>query len=194
MALPSAWHAQWRAKKKQLMMKFKILIGLTLVAALSAGCQQHGDSASIASAPTVPQTDVSPIAPIKTAIQAHLAHNSNLRLDSFDMELKQITFDGDHAKAQAEFHAKRGEGTMQLTYALAKRDGTWSVIESTPNGSNFSHPGLDKGQVRAAGGKGGDDSSVFQVLDRLHDSTGALAQTLPPGHLPVAASLKNKQP
>jgi hypothetical protein len=175
-------------------MKFKILIGMTFVAVLIGGCQQNGDSASVASAPGVAQTDVSPIVPIKTAIQAHLAHNSNLRLHSFDMELKQITVDGNHAKAQAEFHAKSGGGTMQLTYALAKRDGTWSVIESTPKGSNFSHPGLNNGQLPAAGVKRGDDSSVFQVLDKLHDRTGALAQTFPTGHPPVAASPKNKKP
>jgi len=41
--------------------------------------------------------------------------------------VKQVTIDRDHAQAQVEFHVKNGPGTMQLTYALAKRDGAWSV-------------------------------------------------------------------
>jgi hypothetical protein len=175
-------------------MRYKLTIALALLATGLLGCQQHGNSVSVASAPDVALADIGPNALIKTAIQAHLAHNSNLRLDSFDMEVKQVTFDGDHAKAQVEFHAKSGGGTMQLTYVLAKQDGQWSVVESTPNGSNFSHPGPDKGQIPAAGGKTGDDSSVFQTLDKLHDGKGAPAQNLTPGHPPVVPAPKNQQP
>src|SRR5690242_2945517 len=175
-------------------MRFKFTIALALFAASFAGCKQRVDSVPVASAPAAPALDTGPNAPIKTAIEAHLSHNGNLKLDSFDMEVKQVTFDGNHAKAQVEFHAKSGGGTMQLTYALAKQDGQWAVVESTPNGSNFSHPGPDTGQMPAAGGKTGDDSSVFQTLDKLHGGKGAPSQNLPPGHPPVAPATKNKQP
>ena len=175
-------------------MRFQFTIALALIAASLAGCKQRADSLPVASAPAAAQLDTGPNAPIKTAIEAHLSHNGNLKLDSFDMEVKQVTFDGDHAKAQVEFHAKSEGGTMQLTYALAKQNGQWSVVESTPNGSNFSHPGANTGQVPAAGGKTGDDSSVFQTLDKLHEGKGGPGQNLPPGHPPVAPATKNKQP
>jgi len=173
-------------------MTFRIAITLALSAAVFAGCQQSGNSKP--GTPAVASADTSPNAAIQTAIQAHLAHNSNLRVDSFDMEVKHVAFDGDHAQAQVEFHAKSGGGTMQLTYALVKRDGAWSVLESTPRGNNFSHQGLEKAQGTGAGGKGGSDSDVFQVLDKMHDGAVAPTKNLPPRHPPVAATPKNKQP
>ncbi|HXJ07128.1 MAG TPA: hypothetical protein VNH65_18645 [Candidatus Acidoferrum sp.] len=173
-------------------MRIGIAITLAFSVAAFSGCQQHGNSKP--GTPSVASVDTSPNSAIQTAIQAHLAHNSNLRLDSFDMEVKQVALDGDHARAQVEFHAKSGGGTMQLSYALVKRDGVWSVLESTPGGSNFSHPGLDKTQGTGAGGKVGSDSDVFQVLEKLHDGTDTSKKNLPRGHPPVAASPKNKQP
>lgn len=169
-------------------MKSKIAITLVVSAAVLAGCQQRGNSVS--GFPAVTSADASPNDAVRTAIQAHLAHNGNLNLNSFDTEVKQVTFDGDHAQAQVEFHAKNGPGTMQLTYALAKRDGAWSVVESTPGGSNFSHPALDKARVPAAGTMGG-DPAIFRALDNFHGGAAAPAQKLPPGHPPVVASPKS---
>jgi len=173
-------------------MRIGIATTLAFSVAVFSGCQQHGKSEP--GTPAVASADTSPKAAIQAAIQAHLAHNSNLRLDSFDMEVKQVALDGDHAQAQVEFNAKSGGGTMQLSYALVKREGAWSVVESTPGGSNFSHPGLDKTQGNGAGGKAGSDSDVFQALDKLHDGAAAPKKNLPPGHPPVAATPKNKQP
>ncbi|MGB8474825.1 MAG: hypothetical protein WCE61_12135 [Candidatus Acidiferrum sp.] len=177
-------------------MRFKIAITLAFCVAVLAGCQHQKQDNSFSSGQVAPPVDSSPNAAIRTAIQAHLAHNTNLRMDSFEMELKQVTFDGDHAQAQVEFHAKSGGGTMQLNYALAKKDGVWSVVESTPAGSNFSHPGTNKSQGTGAPGQMGGESDVFQALDKLHAGapTSTAPQSLPPGHPPVAASPKNKQP
>lgn len=165
--------------------KFAIIL---CISAMFMGCQQRADP--VAAAPSVPSADASPNDAIRNAIQAHLAHNGNLSLNTFDTEVKQVNFDGDHARAQVEFHAKNGPGTMQLTYALAKRDGVWSVVESTPAGSNFSHPPLDKSQGPAAGG----GSDVFRALDRVHGGGVATRQKLPPGHPPLAASPKDINP
>ena len=173
-------------------MRAKIRIMLAVSAALLAGCQQRAGSAP--STPMVASASVSPNDAIQTAIQAHLAHNGNLRLDAFDMTVKQVTFDGDHAQAQVEFHAKTGAGTMQLTYALAKQGGAWTVLESKPNGSNFSHPPLDKTQGTANSGKIGDNPPVFQVLDKIHGVGTPAAQNLPLGHPPIDSSPKDKQP
>jgi len=83
---------------------------------------------------------------------------------------------------------------MQLTYALAKRDGAWSVVESTPRGSNFSHPALDKAQAPAAGGTMSGDSAIFRTLDNFHGGAAKPPQNLPPGHPPITASPKEARP
>jgi hypothetical protein len=107
--------------------------GGTVSSPLSAG------SASSVVAPSSQTPEDS----IRTAIQAHLAHRGNLNLQSFDTQVKQVNIRGDHAQADVEFHVKGGPGVMQLTYQLEKRDNAWSVLESVPASSNFSHPPLD---------------------------------------------------
>ena len=166
-------------------MNCKLALTLVLSAATVAGCQQHGNSAS--GAPSVATADASPNDAIRTAIQAHLAHNGNLNLKSFDTEVKQVTIDRDRAEAQVEFHVKNGTGMMQRTYALAKRDGAWSVVESLSVGSNFSHPTPGE-QAPALGGAMGGESSVFRALDNFQGRTATPPQNLPPGHPPVVAS------
>jgi len=166
-------------------MRSKIAI-ILCVSAMAIGCQQRGNPVAVA--PAVASVDASPNDAVRTAIQAHLGHNGNLSLNSFDTEVKQVNFDGDHAQAQVEFHVKNGPGTMQLTYALAKRDGVWSVVESTPAGSNFSHPPLDKSQAPAAGDPMGGGSDIFRALDKVHGGASANQQKLPPGHPSITTS------
>jgi hypothetical protein len=173
-------------------MTAKNTIMLAVSAALLAGCQQR--SGSLPSTPMAVSTTASSNDAIQTAIQSHLGHNGNLRLDAFDMTVKQVTFDGDHAQAQVEFHAKTGAGTMQLTYALVKQGGAWTVLESKPAGSNFSHPPLDKTQGSANAGKAGENPPVFDVLDKIHGGSPTATQNLPPGHPPITSSPKDKQP
>jgi hypothetical protein len=173
-------------------MNSKIAITMVFSAAVLAGCQQRGNSVSGALAAA--SADASPNDAIHTAIQAHLAHNGNLSLTSFDTEVKQVTFDGDHAQAQVEFHVKNGTGTMQLTYALAKHDGAWSVVESTPGGSNFSHPTLDQAQTPAAGSTMSGDPAISRALDNFHGSATTPQRGLPPGHPPIATPPNNAKP
>jgi len=169
-------------------MKSRIAITLAVSVAVLAGCQQHANSVS--GAPAVTSADASPNDSIRTAIQAHLAHNGNLNLKSFDTDVKQVAIDSDHAQAQVEFHVKNGPGAMQLTYKLEKRDGAWAVVESKPVGSNFSHPALDKAQAPAARGTVGGDSAIFHALDNFRGGAATRPQKLPPGHPPVAAPPK----
>ena len=173
-------------------MKSRIAITLVVSVAVLAGCQQHANSLS--GAPAVTSADASPNDAIRTAIQAHLAHNGNLNLKSFDTDVKEVTIDRDHAQAQVEFHVKNGPGVMQLTYQLEKRGGAWAVVESQPVGSNFSHPAFDKAQAPAASGTMGGDSAIFRALDNFHGAAAARPQKLPPGHPPVGAPPKGGAP
>jgi len=177
-------------------MKSGILITLAFCAAVFAGCQHQQQGSLISSGQVAPPADSGPDAAVRSAIEAHLAHSTNLRLNSFDMEMKQVTYDGDHAQAQVEFHAKTGGGTMQLRYALEKKDGAWSVLESTPGGSNFSHPGPTNPHGTGANGQMAGQSDIFSALDKLHGGVPASTprQSLPPGHPPVTTPLKDKQP
>ena len=170
-------------------MNCKLAMTLIISAAIVGGCQKAGNSASGAASSTT--AEASPNDAIRTAIQAHLAHNGNLNLKSFDTEMKQITIDRDHADAQVEFHVKNGPGVMQLTYTLAKRDGAWSVVESVPVGSNFSHPSGGQAQAPMAGGSMGGESAIFHALDNFHGRAGANPKNLPPGHPPVVAAQKD---
>jgi hypothetical protein len=133
----------------------RITIGMLamLAVVLASSCNQSavpaGGTASPSTSVSSVNTDTSstetqaPADPIRAAIQAHLAHRGNLNLQSFDTEVKQVSIQGDHAQADVEFHVKGGPGVMQLTYQLEKRDNAWSVVESVPATSNFSHPPLD---------------------------------------------------
>jgi hypothetical protein len=118
---------------------------------------------------------------ISTAIQAHLAHKQTLNLQSFDTDVKHVTIQGDHATADVEFRVKGGPGAMQLTYALEKRDGAWSVVDSDPVGSNFSHPALGEGQSSPMNGTAGASRSLADTL-RGFGISAAPDQPLPPGH------------
>jgi zona occludens toxin (predicted ATPase) len=175
----------------EVFMKSQTLIFLVVSAVVFAGCRYRSNSVS--GPPVLASADASPNDAIGAAIQAHLTHNGNLSLQSFETELKQVNLDGDHAQAQVEFHVKSGPGSMRLTYALAKRDGTWLVVGSTPGGSNFSHPALDKTQAPAADETVVGNSAIFRALDNFHGSAATRPQDLPPGHPPVVASPKDKQ-
>ena len=169
-------------------MNYRLAMTLILSAAIVAGCQKAGSSAAGPASPIT--AEVSPNDAIRTAIQAHLAHNGNLNLKSFDTEVKQVTIERDHANAQVEFHVKNGSGIMQLTYTLAKHDGAWSVVESQPVGSNFSHPSVGQAQVPVAGGSTDGQSAIFNALDNFSGHVATAPKNLPPGHPPVVATPK----
>ena len=150
----------------------KTIVLLALAASLLVGCKDQPGALSQSQAPE----DA-----IRTAIQAHLAHKGTLNLQAFDTDVKQVTIQGDHAQAEVEFHVKGGPGVMQLTYSLEKRDGAWSVSESDPVGSNFTHPALGQGQNPTTNGTAGASHSLADTL-RSFGVGAAPAQPLPPGH------------
>ena len=171
-------------------MRMRLKMGLLMASAASLPGCQRGSSAT--SAP-IALADASPDTAIRTAIRAHLAHNANLNPNAFDTEVKRVTLDGDRAQAEVEFHVKNGPGVMQLTYALARQNGAWAVVESTPMGSNFSHPQVNPAQATAPNGGRNDDSSIFHTMDNFH-SGGSPTQKLPPGHPPITATPKGGAP
>ena len=151
---------------------YSIVIALSLVA-LMAGCKKSAASTNDE---------------IRVAIEAHLAHKGTLNLQAFDTVVKQVTLQGDHAQAQVEFHVKNGPGMMQLTYALQKNGGTWSVIESNPVKADFSHPSLDSTQSPTGGAPTGSNPIVSDALRNFKMGGASGSPNLPPGHPPMTGN------
>src|SRR5258708_27837714 len=117
---------------------------------------------------------------IRIAIEAHLSHKGTLNLQSFNTVVKQVTVQGDRAQAQVEFHVKNGPGMMQLTYALQKTAGNWTVIESNPVGADFSHPPLDPSKSPAMGAPAGSASILSDPLRTFKMGGTPPTPTVPP--------------
>ncbi len=131
---------------------------------------------------------------IRAAIRTHLSHSGTLNLNAFDTDIKQVTIQGDKAEAEVEFRVKNGPGSMRLTYQMEKRNGTWTVAQSIPVGSDFSHPELEPGQVPPKGGPDGANAPPFEALRKFKDGTIPPPKTLPPDHPPVSTPGNSPSP
>jgi len=163
----------------------KLLTVAVVTASLTlalAGCKKSVASSSAASASGTRSAPETPEAQIRTAVEAHLAHNTNLNLKAFDMDIKQVTINGGHAQAQIEFRVKNGPGAMELTYQLENREGNWAVIDSNPVGSNFSHPPLDQNQASVASAPIGASHSLADTLRSFKADGASPSPNLPLGH------------
>jgi hypothetical protein len=90
-------------------------------------------------------------ASIRAGILEHLKQNGSINLAAMDTNFQQISVDGDHAQAQVEFRTKQEGATMQMTYALERRGGQWTVLTSRPAGGQIAHPPMDGQHGGAAG-------------------------------------------
>ena len=150
------------------MKSLTVSAALCLLLAQLAGCGGSAGGGYSASAPVTPVASQpqSPNAAIEAAIRTHLSARGNLNLAAFDTKLEQVDVQGDHAQAKAAFQLKNGpvESTLELTYQLEKRNGTWEVVSSDAGGGPSGHgsPGQQSvGQTRAAptiGGNSLDDT------------------------------------
>jgi len=155
------------------MKKFALLV---LISSLSLAC---GNKARPAQSAAQTRQDA-----IRTAIQAHLAHQGNLDLQAFDTVVTQVTIQGSRATADVEFRLKNSPGAMQLTYSLEQRDGTWSVVDSNPTGSNLSHPPVDQAQTAQPNGSPAASHPLADTL-KAFGLGGSGSPSLPSGHPPI---------
>jgi hypothetical protein len=165
-----------------------LLAGLFLAGV--AGCQKGTEPSRTGSdsavAPSVQTTQSSSPEPeIRAAIQEHLEHASNLNLQAFDTDVKQVTVQGSQAQAQVDFHIKDGSGVMQMTYKLENRAGTWTVVESNPVGDS-SHPPAGQSQAPAtAPAPGGTPDSLADTLRSFKQGAAGAPPQLPPARPPL---------
>lgn len=127
---------------------------------------------------------------IRAAIVKHLTGRGGLNLAAMDVNVKQVTINGDQAQAQVEFRPKQGGGGMQVAYTLQRVQGAWVVAHGQPAGGEISHPPMDRppsgpaatGAAPTAGG-----SPDFPSMDRFKKQRSAAGEgALPPGRPPIA--------
>jgi hypothetical protein len=101
-----------------------------LIASLAGGCRH----ASVQN----PQDT------IRAALQQHLSQQGNLNLAAMDMNIENVTVNGNRAQAQVQFRLHENNVTMEMLYMLEEHGGSWIVTHSQPAGGQFSHPPMDK--------------------------------------------------
>lgn len=89
---------------------------------------------------------------IAEAIRQHLSNNKSINMAVMDMNLTDVSINGDQAQANAEFRLKQGGTSMRMTYSLERHGGGWIVVRNQPGGGQFAHPPMDPTHSGAATG------------------------------------------
>jgi hypothetical protein len=92
---------------------------------------------------------------IRASIEKHLNARSDLNLGVMDREVKQVSVNGDHARAQVEFRLKGGDAHMEIEYALERKGNEWNVLSSQPVGMDDPHSGMGQSPGGAQDSGGG---------------------------------------
>lgn len=130
-----------------------ILMALSVVA-FAGGCGK-------------PQSDSDAV---RAGINEHLAGLKTINLSAMDMNVLNISIQGNQAQAQVEFRPKTGAPAgagMQVSYSLAKQNGVWVVQTTQPMGGSIQHPGPG---------------------DNPHMTPGMTTPGMPPSNTPGATS------
>lgn len=142
---------------------------LALMALLAgvAGCgQQQGDSDAI-----------------RAAINQHLSSLNTINLSAMDMNIVNVSIQGNQAQALVEFRLKSGppQGSpMQVSYSLAKQDSKWVVQNSTPMGGMTENSGSGQNPQQNPTPPSPDSLPDFRSL--VNSGSGS---AMPPEHPPV---------
>jgi len=144
---------------------FLTVIGLLV---LFAGCKkQESDSDAI-----------------RSGINRHLSSLKTLNLGAMDMNITNVSIQGNQAQAQVELKPKTGapQGAgMQVAYSLEKQNGLWVVQNTQPAGGSIQHPG--PGENPHMSGTSPSTGSMPNFRELVPG--GASSSALPPGHPPV---------
>jgi hypothetical protein len=121
---------------------------------------------------------------IRSGINQHLASLKTLNLSAMDMDITNVSIQGNQAQAQAEFKPKTGapQGAgMRVAYSLEKQNGLWVVQNSQPMGGLIQHPG--PGENPHMDGSSPSSGSMPNFRDLVPG--GGNSNALPTGHPPV---------
>jgi hypothetical protein len=130
---------------------------------------------------------------IRAGILQHLKAVGTLNITAMQMDIRNISINGNQAHAEVEFRPKTGAapGTgMQVAYNLEKRDGSWTVLKTQAAGGMMQHPDPNQNphQNQAI------HSGSLPNFDSVLNPSGTPGQAaLPPGHPGVVPQQLNTQ-
>jgi hypothetical protein len=121
---------------------------------------------------------------IRAGINQHLASLKTLNLGAMDMNITNVSIQGNQAQAQVEFKPKTGapQGAgMQVAYSLEKQNGLWVVQNTQPAGGSIQHPAPGENPHMNS------TSPSSGSMPNFHDLVpgGGNSNSLPPGHPPT---------
>lgn len=121
---------------------------------------------------------------IRTGINEHLSSLKTINLSAMDINITNVSIQGNQAQAQVEFRPKTGGppgAAMQVSYSLAKQNGLWVVQNTQPMGGSIQHPG--PGENPHASESAPSSGSLPNFRDLVPG--GGNPNSLPPGHPPI---------
>jgi hypothetical protein len=131
---------------------------------------------------------------IRAGILQHLTAVGTLNISAMQMDIRNISINGNQAHTEVEFRPKTGAapGTgMQVAYNLEKRNGAWIVLKTQAAGGTMQHPDPNQNphQNQAV-----HSSGLPNFNDVLQPAATPAQTALPPGHPRVAPRQSNPQP
>ncbi|HKV63097.1 MAG TPA: hypothetical protein VJO16_14375 [Candidatus Acidoferrum sp.] len=128
---------------------------------------------------------------IRAGILQHLKAVGTLNISAMQMDIRNVSINGNQAHAEVEFRPKTGAapGTgMQVAYYLEKRDGSWTVLRTQAAGGAMQHPDPSQNPHQNQTVHPGSLPNFNSVLNPA-GTPGQAA--LPPGHPGVASQQLN---
>jgi len=127
---------------------------------------------------------------VRAGINQHLVSLKTINLGAMDMNVTNVSVQGNEAQAQVEFKPKSGGApgaAMQVSYSLQKQNGQWVVQNTQAAGGSIQHPA--PGENPHANGAAPSEGSMPNFRDLVPGGSGAggNASTLPPGHPPMSS-------
>ena len=126
---------------------------------------------------------------VRAGINQHLVSLKTINLGAMDMNVTNISVQGNEAQAQVEFKPKSGGApgaAMQVSYSLQKQNGQWVVQNTQPAGGSIQHPAPGENPHSNPGAPS--EGSMPNFRDLVPGGSGANgnSNTLPPGHPPMS--------
>jgi len=156
------------------MKRSALALGLATALAAFAGCKSRASDNDA----------------IRAGIMQHLNSIGTLNMNSMDMDIRNVSINGNQAHAEVEFRPKTGGGGpgtgMQVSYNLEKRDGAWVVLK-TQTGGMMQHPDTNQNPHQNQ-----DTHTSLPNFNDIMNPAGAQPQgTLPAGHPAVGSQPSN---
>lgn len=131
---------------------------------------------------------------IRAGITQHLASLKTLNISAMDLDVNNISMQGNRAHVQVTFRPKTGAppgAGMQVAYQMEKRDSAWVVVKTEAVGGGIQHPDANVNS-RVQGGQADAHGAVPNFRDLIPSTTPSAGGTLPPGHPSVDPATQAK--